>query len=129
MVKKYGRTLVFYTKLRSVEHRRTPYYTLTRSELFKDTENEQILFTVNCRIELTRKLANPKLVRTTDPGEGEKETTEGKLHKDLCHVSFISLTRLALACVLGPFGTFAEIHSTHPGVLVHYSRLEFHFKV
>ena len=24
-------------------------------------------------------------------------------------------TRLALASVLGPFGTFAEIHSTHPG--------------
>ena len=38
-------------------------------------------------------------------------------------------TRLALASVLGPFGTFAEIHSTHPGALMHYSRLEFHFKV
>ena len=30
-------------------------------------------------------------------------------------------TRLALASVLGPFGTFAEIHSTHPGAWMHYS--------
>ena len=27
--------------------------------------------------------------------------------------------------VLGPFGTFAEIHSTYPGALMHYSRLGF----
>ena len=33
-------------------------------------------------------------------------------------------TRLALASVLRPFGTFAEIHSTHPGALMHYSRFQ-----
>ena len=38
-------------------------------------------------------------------------------------------TRLTLASVLGQFGTFAAIHSTHPGALMHYSRLEFHFKL
>ena len=32
-------------------------------------------------------------------------------------------TRLALASVLGPFGTFAEIHSTHPGALMHYFKV------
>ena len=36
----------------------------------------------------------------------------------------IKLTRLALASVLGPFGTFVEIHSTHPGALMHYSRFQ-----
>ena len=41
----------------------------------------------------------------------------------------IYTTRLALASVLGPFGTFAEIHSTHPSALMNYSRLEFHFEV
>ena len=33
-------------------------------------------------------------------------------------------TRLALASVLGPFDTFAEIHSTHPGAWMHYSRFQ-----
>ena len=36
---------------------------------------------------------------------------------------FHTKIRLALASVLGPLGTFAEIHSTHPGALMHYSRL------
>ena len=39
-------------------------------------------------------------------------------------VSFQPKTRLALASVLGPFATFAEIHSTHPGALMHYSRFQ-----
>ena len=34
------------------------------------------------------------------------------------------ITRLALASVLGLFGTFAEIHSTHPGALMHYSQFQ-----
>ena len=36
-------------------------------------------------------------------------------------------TRLAIASVLGPFYTFAEIHSTHSGALMHYSRSESKF--
>ena len=36
----------------------------------------------------------------------------------------LRITRLALASVLGPFDTFAEIHSTHPGAWMHYSRFQ-----
>ena len=32
-------------------------------------------------------------------------------------------------CTRAVWSTFAEIHSTHPGALMHYSGLEFHFKV
>ena len=32
-------------------------------------------------------------------------------------------------CTRAVWSTFAKIHSTHPGALMHYSRLEFHFKV
>ena len=47
--------------------------------------------------------------------------TDNLVHIDGCN---ICVTRLALASVLGPFGTFAEIHSTHPGALMHYSRFQ-----
>ena len=39
------------------------------------------------------------------------------------------MVMMALASVLEPFGTFAEIHFKHPGALMHYSRLKLHFKV
>ena len=32
-------------------------------------------------------------------------------------------------CTRVVWSTFAEIHSTHPGALMHYTGLEFHFKV
>ena len=41
-------------------------------------------------------------------------------HLEYCSPILIE-TRLALASVLGPFGSFFEIHSTHPGALMHYS--------